>query len=342
MLPLQITPLFGFNLGSNRPPSGSTVKPPVFSGIDIDIDIEMANEDEYISQEQPEEPLEENPINPADWNPNWESVMTAPENVFLVKRIAWHLYGKAKIKGSMTIDDLISSGSIGLMDAARRYRSESGASFETYASQRIRGAILDEVRKNALLPRTAYENGRIVKRIKGGLEETLIRLPTSSEIKRELIFLLKNENEKEVEADKKIKIKTQVQLEKQAEKMLMDSKRYIFSYDDYRLAVFSEDSDSFLEELLLSSDSELVNANSPLQTLLDEEFDKKMPKLLKKVDKAIKALPEKEERVVRMLLEEEFTLEEIGEKMGVGKSRICQLRTQAKKRLREKIREIFS
>ena len=64
----------------------------------------------------------------------------------LVRRMAHHL--AAKLPSSVQIDDIIQAGLIGLMDAASRFEESQGNQFETYASQRIRGAMLDELRQN--------------------------------------------------------------------------------------------------------------------------------------------------------------------------------------------------
>ena len=76
----------------------------------------------------------------------------------LVKRIAYHLL--ARLPASVQVDDLIQAGMIGLMEAARRYDDGQGASFETYAGIRIRGTILDELRRGGWLPRTALRKGK--------------------------------------------------------------------------------------------------------------------------------------------------------------------------------------
>ncbi len=70
----------------------------------------------------------------------------------LVKRIAYHLM--ARLPPSVQVDDLIQAGMIGLLEASRNYDATQGASFETYAGIRIRGSMLDEVRKNNWAPRT--------------------------------------------------------------------------------------------------------------------------------------------------------------------------------------------
>lgn len=76
----------------------------------------------------------------------------------LVKRIAHHLLGR--LPASVQCDDLIQSGMIGLLEAYRNYDESKGASFETYAGIRIRGSMLDEIRKGDWAPRSVHRNSR--------------------------------------------------------------------------------------------------------------------------------------------------------------------------------------
>jgi RNA polymerase sigma factor for flagellar operon FliA len=78
----------------------------------------------------------------------------------LVKRIAYHLI--SRLPPSVQPDDLIQAGMIGLLEAARNYNAGQGASFETYAGIRIRGAMLDEIRKNDWAPRSVHRKARMV------------------------------------------------------------------------------------------------------------------------------------------------------------------------------------
>lgn len=78
----------------------------------------------------------------------------------LVKRIAHHLL--LRMPSSVQVDDLIQSGMIGLLEAARKYDLSKGASFETYAGIRIRGAMLDEIRKGDWAPRSVHRKSRQV------------------------------------------------------------------------------------------------------------------------------------------------------------------------------------
>lgn len=76
----------------------------------------------------------------------------------LVKRIAHHLM--ARLPASVQVDDLIQAGMIGLLEASKKYDASKGAAFETYAGIRIRGAMMDEVRKGDWVPRSVHRNAR--------------------------------------------------------------------------------------------------------------------------------------------------------------------------------------
>ncbi|WP_339898128.1 RNA polymerase sigma factor FliA [Paraglaciecola polaris] len=78
----------------------------------------------------------------------------------LVKRIAHHLI--ARLPASVLVDDLIQAGMIGLLEASRNFDGTKGASFETFAGIRIRGSMLDEIRKGDWTPRSVHKNGRAI------------------------------------------------------------------------------------------------------------------------------------------------------------------------------------
>jgi RNA polymerase sigma factor FliA len=78
----------------------------------------------------------------------------------LVKRIAHHLM--ARLPASVLVDDLIQAGMIGLLEASRNFDGSKGASFETFAGIRIRGSMLDEIRKGDWTPRSVHKNGRAI------------------------------------------------------------------------------------------------------------------------------------------------------------------------------------
>jgi len=82
------------------------------------------------------------------------------EHAPLVKRIVYHMI--TRLPPSVPVDDLIQAGMIGLIEAARNYDPSQGASFDTYAGIRIRGAIVDEIRKNDWAPRSVYKKSRAI------------------------------------------------------------------------------------------------------------------------------------------------------------------------------------
>jgi RNA polymerase sigma factor for flagellar operon FliA len=102
----------------------------------------------------------------------------------LVKRIANHL--AVKLPPHIEIDDLIQVGLIGLLKAKEDYQADSGATFSTYATIRIRGAMMDELRARDWLPRSVQKNlGRVATAMRGA-EQRLGRAPTDSEVASEL------------------------------------------------------------------------------------------------------------------------------------------------------------
>lgn len=110
--------------------------------------------------------------------------MLVKSHITLVKRIAHHLLGR--LPHSVQLDDLIQAGMLGLIEAARHYDASKGASFETYAGIRIKGNILDEVRRNDWVPRSVYRNSRMIAEAVKKLEHRLGRAAKDAEIAAEL------------------------------------------------------------------------------------------------------------------------------------------------------------
>lgn len=216
----------------------------------------------------------------------------------LVKRIAYHLM--TRLPASVQVDDLIQAGLIGLLDAAEHYDGSQGAQFETYAVQRIRGAMLDELRHADWLPRTVRKNLRQIEAAMSKLEQALGRPPTESELAQELNVSL---------AD--------------YQQMLLDARGHQLVY--YEDLQDSEGAD-FLER------HHATDADNPLRILEDQGFRQMLVE-------AIKSLPERERQMMAMYYEQDLNLREIGEVLGVSESRVCQLHTQAVARLRAKLRE---
>ncbi|MBA1149514.1 RNA polymerase sigma factor FliA [Ectothiorhodospiraceae bacterium WFHF3C12] len=100
----------------------------------------------------------------------------------MVKRIAHHLLGR--LPDSVQLEDLVQAGMIGLLEAARQYDATQGASFQTYAGIRIRGAMLDEIRRLDWTPRSVHRKGREVSEAIRVLENELGRDPRDAEVAR--------------------------------------------------------------------------------------------------------------------------------------------------------------
>jgi RNA polymerase sigma factor for flagellar operon FliA len=102
----------------------------------------------------------------------------------LVKRIAHHLIGR--LPPSVQVEDLIQAGMIGLLEAQKNYDNSKGASFETYAGIRIRGAMLDDIRRGDWVPRSVHKYNREISQAISVLEGELNRDPTDTEVAKYL------------------------------------------------------------------------------------------------------------------------------------------------------------
>lgn len=102
----------------------------------------------------------------------------------LVKRIAYHLM--ARLPSSVVVDDLIQAGMVGLLEAARNYRPDLGASFETYSGIRIRGSMLDELRRNDWAPKSVHRKNRELAKVMRAIEARTGRDARDDEIAKEM------------------------------------------------------------------------------------------------------------------------------------------------------------
>ncbi|RJX30848.1 MAG: RNA polymerase sigma factor FliA [Oxalobacter sp.] len=221
------------------------------------------------------------------------------EHAPLVKKIA-HLL-KARLPASVDVDDLIQAGMIGLLDAVSRYEEVHGAQFETYAMQRIRGAMIDELRHNDWMPRGVRQNMRKIENAMSQLEQRLGRSPSESEVASQLKLSLLAYQE-----------------------MLGEGGGHqLIYYEDFH---DSEDGEHFLDRYATAL------AEDPLQALLNVGFRRA-------VIQAIEALPEREKILMGLYYEQELNLKEIGAIMGVSESRVSQLHSQAIARMRAKLKE---
>ena len=102
------------------------------------------------------------------------------ENMQMVKRLAWHFQGRAG--RFVELDDLMQAGYLGLVDASQKYSAREGVTFATYAAIRVRGSIIDSLRRNSNLCRTTIAMQQKVRAAEKVLEGELQRTPTNGEI----------------------------------------------------------------------------------------------------------------------------------------------------------------
>jgi len=213
----------------------------------------------------------------------------------LVRKLAYHLI--SRLPASVEIDDLIQAGLIGLMEAARNFDPEAGAQFETFASQRIRGAMLDLLREADWLPRQVRRNMREIEAALHRSEQRLGRPASEREIATELGVPLKEYQD-----------------------MLGDARGHqLVHFEDY------EDEDDDRRGLLdlFTCDSDADPAH-----ILDEDGFRAA------LIAGIEQLPEREKLMMALYYDEELNLKEIGAVLGVSESRVSQLHSQAIARLR--------
>ncbi|MDP2448754.1 MAG: RNA polymerase sigma factor FliA [Polaromonas sp.] len=215
----------------------------------------------------------------------------------LVRRLALQLI--AKLPASVELDDLIQVGMMGLLDAGNRYKDDQGAKFETYASQRIRGAMLDELRANDWVSRGLRQSSRSVARAVQAQEQKLGRPATEGEIAQEL----------ELSLDAYQHLLQEIQ------------GCQLVYYDDFDQG---DQENSFLDRQALGVQS---LADEPLTQLLRGDFRRQLIE-------AIELMPERERLLLSLYYDEELNLREIGAVLEVTQSRVCQLHSQAISRLR--------
>lgn len=221
------------------------------------------------------------------------------EHVQLVRKMAQLL--KAKLPANVEVDDLIQAGMIGLLDAMRRYEETQQAQFETYAAQRIRGAMLDELRSMDWLPRSVRDNMRKIEAAITKVEQELGRQAAEADIAKHM-GLSSNEYSK----------------------LLSDSTGHqLLYFEDFHDDV---DSDDFLERFYAG------DKDNPLDDLINAGFQQALAA-------QIEALPEREKLVMGLYYEHELNLKEIGAVLEITESRVSQLHSQAIARIRSKMRE---
>lgn len=229
-------------------------------------------------------------------NPSSGTNIQIEDYAFLVKRIAHHMM--AKMPSCVQVDDLIQAGMVGLLEAAQKFDGSRGASFETYAGIRIRGSIVDEMRRGDWAPRSVHRNARKVASAIKTVESRLGRDAKDIEVAAELDIPLDEYHE-----------------------IVQDSAcTRLFSLEE----TFED------ENGRITSEPESPQNNSPADVIDRHSMQTALAA-------AIKSLSEREQLVLSLYYDEEMNLKEIGLVLGVSESRVSQIHSQAAARLRSRL-----
>ena len=223
----------------------------------------------------------------------------APLIKFIAQKIA------VRLPSHIELDDLISSGVIGLMDAIEKYDPSRDNKFKTYAEFRIRGAILDELRAQDWVPRSVRDKAKM-------LDRTIVEL--EAQLGRSV-------------ADEEIAVKLCITMEEFYELVNQVRPVSVLSIDE--TSTFSN-----VDKMSILNLLESCKINNPLNQL-------KLKSIKGIVTKAIEDLPERQRLVLSLYYYEDLNLKEIGKILRVTESRVSQLHAQAISRLRAKLSQHF-
>jgi RNA polymerase sigma factor FliA len=202
----------------------------------------------------------------------------------------------------LELDELISAGTVGLVQALEGFDPSRGLAFSTYAMPRIRGAILDEIRGQDWTPRSVRERRSLLLRARGALQQRLGRAPSAAEVATELGVNLETLWAWERDVHGRIRLE-------------LDASAGPDGEGDLRLVETIAD----------------AGAPEPDDALLRAE-------VLDELRAALAALPSKDRLVLSLYYHENLSLKQIGEVLHVTESRVSQIRTRTLKRLRELLR----
>lgn len=219
----------------------------------------------------------------------------------LVRKVAAHVL--ARLPAHVAKEDLVQAGMIGLIEASKRYDHTKGASFETFASIRIKGAMIDEIRKGDWVPRSVHRNTRKISQAIKHIENRKHSEATDGEIASEL----------GVSIDVYYGMLQDTQ----------GSRLFNFSELGSSLPEGEETAHYFFD----IADTE---EESPLRQIESKRFKASLIT-------AIKMLPEREQLVLALYYQEELNLKEIGYVLGVSESRVSQIHSQAAIKLRHQL-----
>lgn len=211
------------------------------------------------------------------------------EHLPLVRRIAWHVHGS--MSTIVDVEDLVQVGLIALVEAAATFEDRGLVSFRHYCTTRLRGAMIDELRRQATTTRGAMKRRRQYAQAVAALTDPTGRAPEEAAVAARIGVSVER-----LRADYAT-----------ADAVRFDSIDEVYADD---LPWFADDSPDAFAQL---ADGETRN----------------------RLIAAISALPEREAQVIQLYYVEELNLEEIGQVLGVGAARICQIKASAHTRLKK-------
>lgn len=214
----------------------------------------------------------------------------ARQHMPLVRKIAWHVHGR--VSSALDVEDLVQIGMVALVEAANGYE-DRGHAFSTYASMRIRGAMIDHLRRHATICRSAMAKRKAMNEATAKFEAQWGRAPSESELARAM---------------------------------------------GYEPADFREMADSAMAMRQESLD-EVYSDQSLWFADIEERVDQTIEReqLASALAEHISELPEREAMVLQLYFVEEMNLDEIGQTLGVGAARVCQIKKAALDRLRKSL-----
>lgn len=225
----------------------------------------------------------------------------APMVKYVANRIA------LRLPPHIEVDDLISVGVIGLIDAIEKYDPSRGAKFKTYAEFRVRGSILDELRSMDWVPRSVRQKAATLDTVIEKLKARLGRLPEDEEVAKEM----------------------GMSLDDFFDALNQTQSMPILSLEDLGIAKESGEHQSLLDCLAGKGDA-------------DPQTQLRLNELKEIIAKAIDTLPEKERLMISLYYYEELTMKEIGEVLGITESRVSQIHSKAVFRLRTKLKALIA
>ena len=211
------------------------------------------------------------------------------EHLPLVRRLAWHVHGS--VSTAVEVEDLVQVGLVALVEAAASFEDRGLVTFKQYLATRVRGAMIDELRRHAAMTRGAIKRRRAYGQAIKTLTHELGRAPSEAQIAGKLGVSVE-----------KLRVDYA-----SAEAMKFDSIDEVYADDQ---PWFADDTPNAFEQLSESQTRDRLIA-------------------------AIASLPEREQLVIQLYHVEELNLEEIGQVLGVGAARVCQIKSAAQAKLKK-------